>query len=256
LRSSKTLKKLRAGEPVRMCALGHNVPSYIHHAAASGYDCIWLDLEHRLINDQEVQNLLTHFHLADIDCMLRPPTLEKTRLYRYLEDGATGLMIPHVSTPEKAQMLVDSVKFPPLGDRGLDGAGFDADYFLGDTDEYLRAANQETFLVVQIETQEAVENADAIASIEGVDAMFVGPGDLGMRHRMKASKFSAEEGMEIVAAAAKKHNTAWGCPAFSVEQMRKLHGMGARLLAHGGDFMALKNMLEENVGHYDEMLVL
>jgi len=151
-------------------------------------------------------------------------------------------------------MLVDAVKFPPLGDRGMDGAGLDANYFLGDAFEYLQDANQETFLVVQIETQQAVENAEAIASIEGVDAMFVGPGDLGMRHRLKCSNVSAEEGMEIVAAASKKHGTAWGCPAFDVEQMKKLHGMGARFLAHGGDFWAIKNMLDENIGHYDEML--
>jgi 4-hydroxy-2-oxoheptanedioate aldolase len=237
-----------------MCALGHHIPAYVHHAAHFGFDCIWLDLEHRLINDQEVQMLQTHCHLADIDCMVRPPTLEKTRLYRYLEDGATGLMIPHVSTPEKARMLVEAVKYPPVGDRGLDGAGFDANYYLGDVDEYVVAANQETFLVVQIETQEAVENADAIASIQGVDAMFVGPGDLGMRHRMKSSNVSADEGMEIVAAAAKRHNKSWGSPAFSVDHMRKLHDMGARFLAHGGDFMALRDMLEKSSGHYDDML--
>jgi len=237
-----------------MCALGHYVPSFVHHSAAAGYDCIWLDLEHRLIDEQAVRNLLLHCHLADIDCMVRPATLEKTKLYRYLEDGATGLMIPHVSTPEKARMLVDAVKFPPLGDRGLDGAGLDANYYLNDVDDYLKEANQETFLVVQIETQQAVENAEAIASIDGVDAMFVGPGDLGMRHRLKASNVSADESMEIVAAAAKKHHTAWGCPAFSVEHMAKLHRLGARLLAHGGDFMAMKNMLEKEVSHYDEML--
>jgi len=237
-----------------MSVLGHHIPSFVHHSAAAGYDCIWLDLEHRLIGEQEVRNLLLHCHLADIDCMVRPATLEKAQLYRYLEDGASGLMIPHVSTPEKAELLVDAVKFPPLGDRGLDGAGLDANYYLDDIDDYLRDANQETFLVVQIETQQAVENANAIASIEGVDAMFVGPGDLGMRHGTKSSNVSADEGIEIVAAAAKKHNTAWGCPAFSVEQLRKLHGMGGRLLAHGGDFMAMKDMLEENVCHYDEML--
>lgn len=79
--------------------------------------------------------MLANFHLADIDCLLRAPTLEKTRLYRYLEDGATGLMIPHVSTAEKAKSLVESVEFPPIGDRGIDGAGLDSDFYLqGDGD--------------------------------------------------------------------------------------------------------------------------
>lgn len=237
-----------------MCGLGYHAPSFIHHAAAAGYDCIWLDLEHHLISENDVRTLLLHFHLADIDCMLRPATLEKSRLYRYLEDGATGLMIPHVSTPEKAKQLVDAVKFPPLGDRGLDGAGLDGNYFLGDIDEYIRAANEETFLVVQIETQQAVENADAIASVEGVAALFVGPGDLGMRYRTKQSSISVDQAMETVAAAAKKHQIAWGCPAATLDVMQKYYQMGARLLAHGNDFMALKSMLEESVGDYDAMM--
>ena len=118
MRSSKTRARLRNNEVVRICALGHFIPSYIRHAAHFGFDCIWLDLEHRSMHEREVQALLAYFHLYDIDCMVRPPTLEKTRLYRYLEDGATGLMIPHVSTPEKAQMLADAVKFPPLGRPG------------------------------------------------------------------------------------------------------------------------------------------
>ena len=237
-----------------MCSLGHHIPAFVHHAAQYGFDCVWLDMEHRLINDQEVATLLAHFHLADIDCMLRPPTLEKTRLYRYLEDGAAGLMIPHVSTPEKARMLVDAVKFPPLGDRGLDGAGLDAGFFLVDTEEYVTAANQETFLVVQIETQEAIEKIDEIASVEGVDGLFVGLGDLGMRLLRTRSEMTVGDALVKVSAAAERHSTAWGCPAFGVEQMKKLHGMGARLLAHGGDLMAVKNMLEESARHYDEML--
>ena len=132
MRPSKTLAKIRSGQTVRMCVLGHFHPPFIHQAARAGFDCIWLDLEHRLIDEREVQALLTHFHLADIDCMLRPPTLEKTRLYRYLEDGSSGLMIPHVSTADKVRNLVYAVKFPPLGDRGIDAAGMDVLFDLPD----------------------------------------------------------------------------------------------------------------------------
>lgn len=236
-----------------MCTLGFNIPAFVHHAAHYDFDCIWLDLEHRLINEQEVETLLVHCHLADIDCMVRPATLEKTRLYRYLEDGATGLMIPHVSTRERARALVEAAKFPPLGDRGLDGAGLDANYFLGDTNEYLSDANRETFLVVQIETEEAVKNVEAIASLEGIDCLFVGPGDLGMRLRLWESRLSLDDAMAKVAAAAKKYDKAWGCPVFTVEQMQQLHEQGARFLAHGGDYMALKDMLAEAACHYDEV---
>jgi len=243
VRKSKTLAKLRAGEPVRLCSLGHFIPAYIRLAAHFQFDCVWLDLEHRAFTDREVQTLLAYFHLSDIDCLLRPPTLEKSRLYRYLEDGATGLMIPHVSTAEKAQMLVDSIKFPPLGDRGLDGASLDSDFTLAGGAEYIDAANRETFLVVQIETPQAVANADAIAAVEGVDALFVGPGDLGLRLQRTPTDLTLDDAYLNVAEAVKKYGKAWGCPGLSPEQVAQLHDRGARLIAYGGDFSAFYLML-------------
>ena len=242
MRESKTLARLRADRPVRLCSLGHFIPAYIRQAVHFGYDCIWLDLEHRAMSDRELQGLLAHFHLFDIDCMLRPSTLEKTRLYRYLEDGATGLMIPHVSTAAKARMLVDAMKFPPIGDRGLDGAGLDSDFALTGGDDYIDAANRETFLVVQIETPQAIENVQEIAAVAGIDGMFVGPGDLGLRIRRTQTNVTLEAAIAAVAAAAKQHGKAWGCPAQSQQHVAELHEQGARLIAYGNDFGALKTM--------------
>ncbi|MFQ5732047.1 MAG: HpcH/HpaI aldolase/citrate lyase family protein [Planctomycetaceae bacterium] len=253
MRKSKTLAKLRDGRPVRLCSLGHFIPAYVRHAAHFEFDCIWLDLEHRAMGDREVQALLAYCHLCDIDCLLRAPTLEKTRLYRYLEDGATGLMIPHVSTAEKARMLVDAVKFPPLGDRGLDGAGLDSDFLLQGGDDYIDAANRETFLVVQIETPQAVENVEEIAAVPGVDGMFVGPGDLGLRIDRTQTDLTLEQSLQTVAEAATRHGKAWGCPAGSVERLRELHQRGARLIAYGGDFGAFLEMLKERSGELTEI---
>ena len=109
MRNSNTLAKWNEGKPVKMCCLQHYIPSFIAHAAHYGFDCIWLDLEHRAFDDREVQSLIYQAHLHDIDMMVRPSTLEKTKLYRYLEDGAAGLMIPHVSDAEKARALVNAV---------------------------------------------------------------------------------------------------------------------------------------------------
>ncbi len=205
------------------------------------------------MSDREVQALLAYFHLADIDCMLRAPTLEKTRLYRYLEDGATGLMIPHVSTAEKAKMLVDAVKFPPIGDRGLDGAGLDSDFLLQGGEDFTDAANRETFLVVQIETPQAVENVADIAAVDGVDGLFVGPGDLGLRIRKSNLDLTLDQAFERTAEAAKKHGKAWGCPADTPERVRELHELGAQLIAFGGDFDAFMEMLKSRSSELDEI---
>lgn len=254
MRPSKTLQKIRAGEPVRLCVLGHFIPPYVHFAARAGFDCIWLDLEHKLIDEREVQALLTQFHLADIDCMLRPPTLEKTRLYRYLEDGATGLMVPHVSTVEKARALVEAVKFPPLGDRGLDGVGFDNRYNTSDPADYAEAANRETFLVVQLETPEAIDNAEAIAAVDGVAGLFIGTSDLGFRLNTYPGMPMIGDCIARVAAAAARHGKAWGLPAPTPELLQQYHAMGAQLLAHGSEYGALRTMLDANARHFDEAL--
>ena len=251
MRKSKTLARLRNKETVRMCCLGHYIPAFVKHAAHFGYDCIWLDLEHRNFSSREVEALLVHSHLHDIDIMLRAPTLEKTQLYRYLEDGATGLMIPHVSTGEKARMLVDHVKFPPIGNRGLDSAGLDADYLVHGLDGYVEQVNQETFLVVQVETPEAVANVDDIASTPGLDGIFVGPGDLGLRLQHDPV-MSLEEAIEKVAAACAKHDVAWGLPAGTVEDLRRRREQGGQLLAHGGEFRAILAALESGAADYDK----
>lgn len=123
MRRSKVLAKWRAGEFARFCSMGHVLPFYIRYAAHYRYDGIWLDLEHRNFDIREVQHLLALCHRYDIDCMIRPPTTQRARLYRLLEDGATGLMIPFVSDAETAREIVMAAKFPPMGNRGLDGAG-------------------------------------------------------------------------------------------------------------------------------------
>ncbi len=245
MRKSKTLARIRNNQTVRMCCLGHYMPFFVKQAAHFGFDCIWLDLEHRNFSDRDVQALLAYSHLHDIDIMVRPATLEKTRLYRYLEDGAAGLMIPHVNTAEKARMLADAVKFPPIGDRGLDGAGLDADFNVGDTDTFVKEANEETFLVVQIETLQAVQNVDEIASVPGVDGLFIGPGDLGLRMKLDPSEGTLESAYERVASACKRHGKAWGAPAGTPEILKQRQKQGGQLLNHGGEFGAVMNMLKD-----------
>ena len=115
MRRSKTLEKLQANKLVRICGLGHYIPSFVRHAAHFDFDCIWLDLEHRAMSDNDVRSLLGFCHQFDIDCMVRSPTLERVRLYRYLEDGASGLMFPHVTTVEDAPA--------PCGGRQIPAAG-------------------------------------------------------------------------------------------------------------------------------------
>jgi 4-hydroxy-2-oxoheptanedioate aldolase len=247
VRKSKVLAKWRSGQPARFCSTGHFLPFYIRYAAHFGYDGIWLDLEHRTMNDREAQAIIAACRYNDIDCMVRPPTLGRTHLYHYLEDGAAGFMIPFVSTPAIAQQVVEATKFPPIGNRGLDGAGLDGDYGIEvwkPNTTYYEDANRETFIVAQIETLEAVENAEAIAAVPGIDCLFIGPGDLGLRLQVSGSSMTMLDVAKRVSAAAQKSGIAWGIAVGSVEDMRRYHQMGAQMVPWGGDF-ALMRVLKQ-----------
>ncbi len=253
MRRSKMLAKLRSGGFARVCGLGHFLPFYIRYASLNKYDGIWLDLEHRTMDSREVQSLVALCRLHDIDCMVRPPTYERTRLYRYLEEGASGFMMPFASNAQIARHIVECVKFPPLGNRGMDGAGMDADYGLDawcPNSTYTVDANRETFIVGQIETPEAVANIDEIAAVEGIDVLFVGPADLGLRLATSPAgkNMNVAQAIEKVAEAARRHGKAWGTTVGSTEQMAHFRKMGAQILPWGGDFelrTVLKTRSEE-----------
>ena len=241
MRKSKVLKKFRSGKFARICGMGHFLPFFIRHAAHSQYDGIWFDLEHRAMNDREVQSILALCQLHDIDCMIRPSTREPARLYRYLEEGAAGFMFPFVNNAQAARQLVRAVKFPPLGDRGVDGAGMDADYTLAawtPGSDYCGEANRETFILAQIETPEALENVGEIAAVEGIDCLFVGPADLTRRMSSLPGNtpFVLDDAVRRVADAAGQAGKAWGVTVPSLEALAKYRGMGGQVMPWGGDY--------------------
>ena len=241
MRKSKVLSKLRAGKLARICCLYHPANMFPTHAVNAAYDGVWLDVEHNTWDLRELQRLLALHKMADIDCIVRPSTLGKIKLYNLFENGATGVLVPHVSTVERARFLVESLKFPPLGERGLDGAGIDNNFFISGTNGYPEAANKETLIGIQIETVEALENVEAIAQVEGIDVLFIGPGDLALRlgceMNWQEPKMIAAQDRIAKAAAAAGIN--WGRPSGTSEDIANLVRMGARFIAHGSDFEAV-----------------
>ncbi|HEY1082075.1 MAG TPA: aldolase/citrate lyase family protein [Prosthecobacter sp.] len=246
MRKSKIRQKLDAGQVARVCCLGSNVPYYPQMAAHFGYDAVWMDGEHRGWGTREVADLVARHHLADIDCLYRPPTLEKTGLSRLLEDGVSALMIPQVNDVARARQLVEATKFPPLGDRGLDGSGMDSGFWIQRGPDYTRQRNHETVLILQIETPAALESMEAIAALPGADALFLGPGDLSLRLGCTASIRDPKihEAVERMAAVCKTHGKPWGFPVGNIEDARTVVEMGCQILCLGNEFWAVHDHLK------------
>jgi 4-hydroxy-2-oxoheptanedioate aldolase len=256
MRSSLARLRLRENQPVRIACMYYPSASMPAHAAKAGYDAIWLDAEHNTWDRRELQRMIALHHLANIDCIVRTGSRNPTDLYHLLENGATGLMIPLVNTAADAAALAQAVKFPPIGQRGLDGASLDNNFYLEGTSTYPAAANRETILIVQIETPEALENIESIAATKGVDGLFIGPGDLALRLNCPLDwdhpKMIAAE--EAVAAAAARHNVAWGRPGGGAAQIKRIASKGGKLIAHGSDFSALMTMLPNYAKAFNEGL--
>lgn len=260
MRNSRLLATSRAGKAARIAMMGHFFPAYIAFAAHEGYDAIWLDLEHRPMDEREIQALLAFFHLYDIDCLIRPSTREKAKLYRYLEDGAAGLVIPHVSTPEEVHDLVRKVKFPPVGDRGLNPSSLEANFGLdlsGSRQPLVDHALRETFLLVQIETPLGVANMEAMAAVPGLDGFFVGPSDLALRmqHEPADQQVSYEATIEKLAEVCQRHGKLWGTTPKDLAELRRQVVQGARLLWWGYDHTLLREGLRQCRADLDAILV-
>jgi 2-keto-3-deoxy-L-rhamnonate aldolase RhmA len=245
MRASLIRARLRQGQVVRIAALYYPNAMMPAHAAQAGFDALWLDAEHNTWERREIQRLVAMHHLANIDCLVRTGSRNANELYHLLEDGVTALMIPLVNTAADAAALAAAVKFPPLGQRGLDGASLDNHFYTKGTERYTEQANAETFLIVQIETPEALANLDAIAATPGVDGLFLGPGDLALRLGCPAdwNHPQMKHAEDAVAAAAARNRIEWGRPAGTVQQIAHVAAKGGKLIAHGSDFAAVMTML-------------
>jgi 4-hydroxy-2-oxoheptanedioate aldolase len=241
---SRVLHKLRSGSHVLTAGISRLPDLWLAEVVGRiGYDVIWYDLEHRAFDIRTVEAMSLACRATGIDLMVRIRKYGYQEVMNILECGANGIMVPHCRTAAEARQWVEWTRFPPLGKRGMDGVGADADHGLAAPLDHLRHANQETFLAVQIEDREALEEIDAIAAVPGVDILFVGPADLSISLGVPLETRSAvvERAIDRVADAAGRHGKWWAIPTATPEIAQQMLDRGARMITGGGDHGFLIN---------------
>ena len=148
-------------------------------AADTGFDWLLIDLEHGSGSLSDLRNMLLACRGSNSAPIVRLRSVDPDTVKFAMDSGAAGIMFPYVSTADEARRAVACMKYPPCGNRGVAGAIRATDYGRG-WKNYFTEANEQSLVVVQIETPEAVENASQIAAVEGVDVLFVGPLDLSV----------------------------------------------------------------------------
>jgi len=239
-------KKLNAGEPVLVSKLNSNSPNFTEMMGMMGYDCVWLGNEHIYADESTIDHIITACRASGMDCMLRRNMSGYEDLLRPLEMGVNGFMIPRIRELDYIKKVVEYVKFPPVGRRGLDGVNADADFGLIPLETYLKRANQETFIVAQIEDPEALDIADTIAAIEGIDVLLVGHGDLslamGIPGKLRDPRIITA--IDKVAEACVKHGKTPGIPVADAQDAADMMEKGYRFICCGGDYRYVRNGLQ------------
>ncbi|MFB2562620.1 HpcH/HpaI aldolase/citrate lyase family protein [Rhizobium sp. IMFF44] len=153
-------------------------PVAIEVTAASGVDFLCIDWEHSQISRERIEDLIRAADVHRVPAMVRVPGHAAEDIAAVLDAGAAGVLVPRVSTAEQARAAVKATRYPPLGARGV-GPGRAAAYGYRIPD-YLAKANEELVLAIQVETAEGLANIAEIAAVDGVDLIFIGPGDLSV----------------------------------------------------------------------------
>ena len=246
MRTSIIKRKLKDGKPALLTQLHLTDASIFEMVSVMGFDGIWMDLEHHSYSLETAGNFIRATRVGSADTLARTAKGEFMRMGRLLEMGAQGIMYPRCSNASEAAEVVRWAKFAPLGERGFDGAGADAFYTGIPMDEYVRDANEETFVVIQLEDPKAIEQAEAIAAVEGVDVIMLGPADFSVLSGIPGQfdHPSIEKSLNKIAQAAANTGKYWASTAADANSAKELLQRGAGMILHNADICIVKKGLE------------
>jgi 4-hydroxy-2-oxoheptanedioate aldolase len=242
MRKSKVLQKLRSGQNVNCIKINLTDPKVCEIAAIAGFDCVWTDQEHIGQDWSALAASVWATKAHDADMLVRVSRGAYNNYIKPLELDATGIMVPHIMSLKDAQEIVHHTRFHPVGRRAIDGGNADGGYTAVDFNAYLETANQQRFIILQIEDPEPLDELDAIAALPGYDMLFFGPGDfsqgIGAPGEWDNPKLiETRKRIAQVANSNGKFAGTVGGPG----NIKELNDMGYQFVSIGADVVGLKN---------------
>lgn len=214
-----------------------------------GLDFVIYDMEHSGIDTERIFDLIAWSKAARFAPFVRVPQAQYHFLARIMDAGALGVMIGNVQTPEEARLIIDSVKFAPMGKRGVGLGTAHTDFVVPDPVAYFKESNESSVVICQIESPLGVENADAIAATPGVDILWVGHFDLsqsmGIPAEFQNPKFL--DALQHVVAAANRHGKRLGIQPGNMEQAQQWMGLGFNVISWGADSAVYRAALDSGI---------
>lgn len=207
-------------------------------AEQCGYDWLFIDMEHNTMSIDTAVQICVAALPTTVTPIVRVPSHDPYHAARALDGGAMGIVVPHVNTADQARRVVDACKFPPLGHRSLTAPAPQLGFAALPVAEAIETLNRNTLIVIMLETPEAIDNADAIAAVEGVDVLLIGTNDLtaemGIPGQYADERVIAA--YERMIAAARTHGKSAGMGGIYENGLMETYiSMGVRMVLGGGD---------------------
>jgi len=217
-----------------------------------GFHGVWFDHEHVGFSMEQLEVGTLACRSQGLDCFVRIAPTDYATVTRCLEAGGGGVMAAQIVSAEQAEQFVRWAKFFPRGNRGLNTGGWDARYASLPVQEFCNNANRDSLVAIQIETQQAVEECDDIAAIDGVDLLFVGPADLSQSLGVTGEFMHPQclEAIDRVAAACRKHGKHWGAVCANPEHGEMMVEKGCRMLSPTADVKLVIKGIEATKAEY------
>ena len=240
-------KRLVAGETVFGTFVCLDSVDAVEVIGRSGFDFVILDMEHSPGAPNSIMGQMRAAELRGMDVIARLTNVERTTVLRTLDIGVSGVLAPQVNDLATARAFIEACLYPPLGCRGF-GLTRASGYGAAPVQEYIAEANSDLLRIVQCETEQAVREVESIASIDGLDLIFVGPYDLSLSLGVPGDKFHPKmiEAVDKVLAVCKKTNKPAGIFVSSPEEARTRIEQGFTFLAYSLDVLifaaAVKNI--------------
>src|SRR5438128_4133282 len=224
MRKNPVKQALRAGQPSVGTWLSLGNITAARFLARAGFAWLTVDIEHSLVDWETATHIFASVADAGCTALARVPANRHDHIKRVLDNGAHGIVVPMVNSREEALAAVAATKYPPVGNRSVGGA-VHALNFNTDANDYYAHANDEILVVLQCEHIQAVEDADAIFSVPGIDAIFVGPNDLAASMRGSDGKppsgDATAQAMKSILAACQRCQVPAGVHCYSPEEARQ-----------------------------------
>jgi 2-keto-3-deoxy-L-rhamnonate aldolase RhmA len=211
-------------------------------AKTAGFDWLFIDGEHGSLDGDTVAQISTAALTTGVTPVVRVAGFEHWHASRMLDNGAQGIVFPHVDTKEDAQRVANACRYPPVGKRSMGGALAQLGFASMPVGEAARLVNGETLVVVMIESPQGVAACDEIAAVKGVDALLIGTNDLcfemGIPGQFNDPRVA--DAYKKVIAACRQHGKFPGMGGMYTPELLERHiGMGVQLILSGSDFSLL-----------------